>query len=195
MALVAATALAAVILLAAGPAAAQVRDIPDARWEPIYFKSINEFTSRAGWRPLRGQSLGADSIEVRIWIGFGVGPMEVMALRRDGATWSGRYGRGQVERPGPVSVTVAAPKSSWEALWRRLTGLGILTLPDESSLPKSGAGQSAEMTDGVSYVVEISTDGRYRTYMYGNPDHADWPEARRIVEIIGLLRAELMRKT
>ena len=56
-------------------AAAPERDIPKATWEPIYFRSINQLSDKAGWRPLRDIALRAESFEVSVWIGFGIGPL------------------------------------------------------------------------------------------------------------------------
>jgi hypothetical protein len=45
--------------------------------------------------------------------------------------------------------------------------------------------------DGVSYVVEINQNHRYRTYHYGNPKEQKWPEAKKIIEIVQTLSDEL----
>lgn len=178
--------LATFALVLPGTAAAQTRDIPEATWEPIYFRSINEMSSQLGWTPLRDVAPAADLLEVRVWIGFGIGPMEVYSMRRVGKAWSARYA---MHGPTPTSrkalvVRSATPKSDWNQLWGRLVELGILTLPDSSTLPKS----ESRVADGVSYVVEINRNGAYRTYEYGNPEYEKWPQAQRIIEIIRTLR-------
>jgi hypothetical protein len=181
------TALAPVLL---GNAATPVRDIPKAAWEPIYFRSIDQFSHMVNWRPLRDLALGADTFEVRVWIGFGVGPLEALSIRREGSTWSGRYAIHRLWLAGPVAVQSVTPKSAWDQLWARLVQLDLLKLPDSSTLPRS----ESMVADGVSYVVEINKDGRYRTYMYANPVHKKWPEAKRMIEIVETLRNEIIPK-
>jgi hypothetical protein len=178
--------LAAVILWAqSSVAAAFRRDIPKADWEPIFFESIDRLTSLAGWTPLRKQPVPPDALEVRIWIGFGLSPLEVYSLRRDGSKWSGWTIGDQrnVTRVKPQQIT---PKSGWEPFWNRLVSLGLLTLPDSSSLPNE-----VMVFDGVSYVVEINNNHRYRTYHYSNPQRQKWPEAKNIIEIVQTLSDEL----
>ena len=60
-----------------------------------------------------------------------------------------------------------------------MEGLGILTLPDSSTLPNE-----VGVCDGIGYVVEINDGGRYRTYCYSNPQSQIWPEAEKIIAII-----------
>ena len=182
--------LAALASLPPSYAAAPERDIPKATWEPIYFRSINQLSGKAGWRPLRDLALPADSFEVRVWIGFGIGPLEALSMRREDSTWSGRYAIQGPRNADPVAVEAVTPKSGWDQLWARLVRLDLLTLPDSSTLPKS----QIAVTDGVSYVVEINKDGRYRTYMYANPKYEKWSEAKRIIEIIETLRDEILPK-
>ena len=171
-----------------GNAAAPAQDIPKATWEPIYFRSINKLSGMVGWRPLRNLALQSDSFEVRIWIGFGIGPLEVLSIQREGSAWRGRYAIHRMWLAGPVAVQSVVPKSGWAQHWVRLVRLGLLTLPDSSTLPRS----ESMVADGVSYVVEINKDGRYRTYMYGNPKHEKWPEAKRMIEIVEALRDEIL---
>lgn len=180
--------LAALAAVLPGNAAAQARDIPKARWEPIYFRSIDKLSGMVEWRPLRELALPADTFEVRIWIGFGIGPLEALSIRREGSAWSGRHVIHRLWTPGPVAVRPVTPKSGWNQLWIRLVRLGLLTLPDSSTLPKS----ESRVADGVSYVVEINKDGHYRTYMYGNPQYEKWLEAKRMIEIVETLQDEII---
>ncbi|MDQ1422079.1 MAG: hypothetical protein QOJ52_4041 [Acidimicrobiaceae bacterium] len=163
------------------------RDIPRATWEPIFFQSVNDLTHRVGWEPLRNKSVAADSLEVRVWIGFGVVPLEAFRLRRDGSQWSAQHVIDTVQKAGPANVRAASPKSGWATLWRDLTHLGLLTLPDSSALPR----EEEMILDGESYVVEISQNDSYRTYEYSNPQFQRWPEAKKIVQIVQTLHREL----
>ncbi len=181
--------LAAATLFAQGSLAAAgfQRDIPKAPWEPTFFQAIDQLTRQAGWTPLRRRPVPPDSLEVRLWIGFGRLPLQGYSLRRDGSQWRARSIGGY--SPGkPAEARLLAPKSGWERLWSRLLELGILTLPDSSSLANEVA-----VFDGVSYVVEINQNDRYRTYAYRNPQKQKWREARRIRAIVETLQNELTR--
>ena len=164
------------------------REIPEATWEPIFFESINRLTTRAGWTPLRKEPLPQGSVELRIWIGFGLSPLKGFSLRRDDSKWIGSSiaDNGAAKSADVQQVT---PKSGWERFWGQLIKLGVITLPDSSALPNE-----AMLTDGVSYVVEVNQDGHYRTYEYSNPQHQKWPEAKKIRQIAELFYDELARK-
>jgi hypothetical protein len=43
------------------------------------------------------------------------------------------------------------------------------------------------MIDGLSFVVETNFNWSYRTYHYGNPQHAKCNEAKRIISIIQII--------
>ena len=163
---------------------------PDRR-KPIYFSAIDDRSAKAGWGSLREVSLPRESLEVRIWIGFGVGPLEAISMRRDGIAWTGRHLWAPPNRAEPPTSRSVSPRGSWEDLWARLTGLGLLVLPDSSRLPTPPRGRVA---DGVSYVVEIRDAGRYRTYMYSNPQHEQWREAKQMIQLIETLESEFLRR-
>src|SRR5689334_14911306 len=111
------------------------RDIPHATWEPIFFGEINQLSRKVHWKPLRAAPVGADSLEVRVWIGFGVVPLEAFRLHWDGIHWSAEHVFDTVQTAAPASVHAVSPKSGWTAMWRELTRLGLLSLPDSSVLP------------------------------------------------------------
>jgi hypothetical protein len=165
------------------------RDIPKARWEPIFFVPINHLTAKAGWKPLRETSLPSESLEVRIWIGFGLSPLEGYLFRRDGSHWTGRYVKDNAPSTNSVPVHEIAPNCGWEKLWSKFDALGLLRLPDSSTLPGE-----VMILDGVCYVVEINQDGRYRTYEYSNPKEQKWPEAKKIIGIAQVLHDEFNKK-
>jgi hypothetical protein len=164
-------------------------EIPKAHWEPIFFLAINPLAESASLQPLRQADLPKGALEVRVWVGFGLTPLEGFRLRRDGKQWSGLHAREGLGEKWPLSVKSVSPKAGWETLWTQVDAMGILTLPDSSTLP-----DEALCLDGVSYVVEISDGETYRTYMYGNPQEQKWPEAKKIIEIVKILYAELLPK-
>src|SRR5262245_4998535 len=163
-------------------AAPNALEIPKASWEPIFFQSINSASKGTGWTPLRQVEIPNGSIEVRLWSGFGLSGLDGLLLRRDGNQWLGLY------TSNGVKAREVHPKTSWNALWKRVEALGILTLPDSSTLP----GEQMVL-DGISYVVEINDGKVYRTYYYGNPQYQVWPEAENIIEIVKTLKGELVK--
>jgi hypothetical protein len=62
---------------------------------------------------------------------------------------------------------------------------GTLTLPDASAI-----GCSARINDEMSYVVELNTNGTYRTYVYDNPNAAKCNEAKRMIGIGNIISEE-----
>lgn len=161
-------------------------DLPNADWVEIFFEEIDERTKVAKFKQLRSTILPDDDLEVRVWIGFGLSPLEGFILRRTKGRWSGLY----VPPFDPEAVCAIptrsiTPKSKWSQLWERLTSEGILVLPDSSEL-----GNVIPAPDGESCVVEINFGGRYRAYEYGNPTDQKAPEAKRIAAIVETLFKE-----
>ena len=162
--------------------AAQRTDREDSRvdknhWEAIFFPEINERARLAKLTDLRGTLLKKNDLELRIWIGFGPVALKGFVLKRQNSIWSATYLRSinRLVVRNDYQKILAAPKSGWEALWKRLENDGVLTLP--------GATESS-VQDGESFVVEIKTDSSYRTYMYNNPVAKGSPDGRNIIEIV-----------
>lgn len=163
------------------------RLIPKAVWEPLFFEAINERAKASNLAKLRTTVLPDDDIEARVWIGFGLVPLEGFILRRRSGRWEGIHLRSihpQLARTY-YQKPLAAPKSGWEPFWNRLVKLGLLRLPDSSTLKREKS-----FHDGTSYVVEINKNGTYRTYLYANPDEQRWPEAKQILKIANSIYSE-----
>lgn len=166
------------------------KDIPNAIWEPIFFQPINNLTNKVGWTPLRKQQMPPNSVEVRIWIGFGLSPLFCYVIRRDGTKWTGQTAGEDVLHGPSVRAHKIVPKSDWRTVWDKLTKLGILTLPDSSTL-KDEVGEC----DGVSFVVEINDNNHYRTYDYNNPEDQKWSEAKAMCHIYNVFTNEFTGST
>jgi len=183
----------------------KILNIPQAGWEPICFRSINRLSKMASWPPLREVGVPAGSLEIRIWMS---GYME-QGLRlyhykgkwtglytelfynpnrfiRDGDEWKVERSDGRISRT--VAVLSVTPQTNWENLWKKVEALGILTLPDSSTLPYDRLMPGAE-----GYVVEINDGVQYRTYMYYNPHHQEWPEETKMSQILKTLRQEFIQ--
>ncbi len=163
-------------------------DIPDSPWEPAFFTALEERTRAVGLPSLRTVPLPEHDLEVRFWHDR----LEVVGgvvIRRTGHEWSaGRIY--QMEDSLPSSARLVAldqPKSGWDVLWNDLVAGGILTLPDSSR-----AQCPAEALDGISYVVETNVDGKYRTYMYSNPQLMKCPEAKQLLQLEETIRQEFV---
>ena len=163
------------------------RATPESRWEPIFFKAINDHTSQAGVPELRTVLLTGEDFEVRVWVGFGVNGEDGIILRRTSNQWSAVHLHGMAERPPFVrSVSnLETPRSGWKGAWQRLTEAGILTLPDALV-----AGCNTHIFDGAKYVVELNKDKRYRTYMYDNPTYSRCSEAKQMLKIGEIIAEE-----
>jgi hypothetical protein len=163
------------------------RATPEASWEPIFFKLINEHTSESRIPGLRTVPVADNNFEIRIWVGFGINGEDGIILRHSSNQWSAVHLHGMAERP-PLTRSVNnldVPKSGWEAAWQRLTQAGILTLPDGLA-----AGCKTDLFDGTSYVVEINKDETYRTYLYDNPKYSRCSEAKQMVRIGEIIAEE-----
>jgi hypothetical protein len=154
--------------------------IPQETWEPIFFRAINERTSRVNLPSLRTVKLPEGDLEFRVWVGFGLYGIDGFILRRSSARWSADHLHEMIERPpyGAYHKNLEAPKSGWESVWHKLVDAGITTLPDSSEI-----NCEAGIMDGKSYVVEMNKDRVYRTYEYGNPNFAKCGEAKQMVRI------------
>lgn len=160
-------------------------EIPDAPWEPAFFEALEKRTKKLGLSSLRRTVLPDNDLEVRFWYDH----FEVISgviIRRSGEEWSAMHLRQQYEHEPSMVLqeSLGAPKSGWEAAWKRLTNTEILTLPDGSVNCK------AEVLDGVGYVVETNVNRKYRTYSYFNPQLANCDEAKRILLIESILSEE-----
>lgn len=161
--------------------------IPADGWEPIFFRSINERADMAGLANLRAVPLPKDDLEVRVWAGFGLSPLRGIVLKRASGQWSatrlaGIHGGVPKDK---YQRTLPAPKTGWGSAWQRLVEAGILTLPDASEL-----GCDSGVLDGISYVVEVSKDREYRTYMYDNPVYAKCKEAKQMLKVVEIFDDE-----
>jgi hypothetical protein len=179
----------ACLLTLSAVAAPQNLDIPPAGWERIFFRSIDSLTNAASWPRLRRADLPDGALEIRVWVGFGLTRLEGFRLRRGRSGWTAQHLRAGFGEEAPLELQEVRPESNWETLWKKIEELGVLTLPDASSLP----GERMYL-DGVSYVFEVSDGRNYRTYQYGNPQYQKWPEARKSIAIVNALYEELLPK-
>lgn len=155
--------------------------IQEKMWEPIFFREIDKRAKLARLKPLRRTILPKDDVELRVWIGFGLIPLEGIIIKKSQGQWSAKHLRSISPRlaRSDYSQVLTAPKSGWASFWQQVAEKGVFTLPDSSELT-----DEVLAFDGESYVVETNREGAYRTYHYNNPALQQWPEARKIIEIV-----------
>ncbi|MFN2456521.1 MAG: hypothetical protein ABR577_20210, partial [Pyrinomonadaceae bacterium] len=70
-------------------------------------------------------------MELRVWFGFGLTPLEGFILKRASSQWSALYleGDNYYEPKKVKRREIGSPQSGWVKCWERLMGAGIRTLP------------------------------------------------------------------
>jgi len=160
-------------------------DVPSARRLSECFVRIDQLAMEAGWKPLRSAALPAGALEVRIWNVPALGPTSGIALERNGPAWSGCRATESFKKGAMPKVRTVAPRSGWNEFWAKVERLGILTLPDSSTL-----GEEVKFYDGGTTVVEIKRGNKYRVYHYYCAESQTWPEARQMAKIEEVVYAE-----
>jgi hypothetical protein len=169
----------------AGQAQGLRREMPEAEWEPSFYKALAERTKKVNLPSLRGMVLSDQDLEVRFWYDASPRIINGFVIRRWADQWSA-LGIRQSDEGQHYSVkqeVLRTPKSGWETAWQRLLTAGILTLPDGSKC-------STEALDGAGFVVETNVKGVYRTYRYSNPQFAKCEEARQVLLIEQIIAEE-----
>ena len=161
--------------------------VPNVRRNLLLFKGINErggineATELGGLPELRESHLQKDDIEIRVWRGFSLSPLEGVVLKRNAGQWSGLHIKtDKYDEPEKAEVrSLNAPKSGWESFSQQLIDKEILTLPQstENQCDVSGI-------EGTSYLVEINQNKIYRTYYYPMDNREKCREAEQMI-IIG----------
>jgi hypothetical protein len=143
--------------------------------DQFIFKEVNEYNEWANWTPLRQMDMENDDLEIRFWMSLG-GGMDLQGLRlcRKNNEWTGFY---LLNLNTPIHEL--KPKTNWAGFWEKVEAFGILVLPDTFKWPNNQFSNG-----GIIYVVEVNDETHYRTYMYGDPQNQDWPEAKKLLEII-----------
>lgn len=168
--------------------------LPNSRWESLFFDGIenkggiNQATEAARLNRLREARLKKEDVEIRIWRGFGLSPLEAVILKRRDNQWSAQHLKTDNHYDfAKVEVKeLNQPKSGWELFWKQIVDKEILTLPDASEINCGDGG-----IDGISYVVEINQNKTYRTYKL-SPDYSNVKcrEADQMEEIGNIIGEE-----
>ncbi|CAN5557584.1 hypothetical protein BH10ACI1_BH10ACI1_26510 [soil metagenome] len=163
-------------------------ELPDGKWEKTFFKGIDEVTESAGLEKLREKNLHKKDIEIRVWRGFGLGPLEGMIFNQTDNQWAVYY-LSQDEKSeltkANVNQLLRNPKSGWDSFIKQIYDAGILELPDLDAI-----NCDVSTIDGMSYVVEIYKDKVYRTYRYNSLSEKKCNEGKQMNEIAKIIAKE-----
>jgi hypothetical protein len=156
------------------------------RTELLFANSINERAEKSKIALLQQKKIADNDLEFRVWIGFGLRPLQGFVISRTNGKWEGIFLK-SISRAtkSPYYLQLSTPKSGWEDLWKQLTEAGFLTLPDFSELD-----DMVKVFDGTSYVVETKFASNYQTYAYLNPKYQRWKEAKQMLKIADILYSE-----
>ncbi len=155
--------------------------IPQTHWERIFFEGINEQAAKSKLENIRSKALPDGDLEVRIWIGFGLGYLQGFILNQTSGEWSATY----LTAHKQIYKKLQSPRSGWEVTWLNLVNAGLLSLPDAEEINCSVNG-----IDGESYVVEYNINNTYRTYLYDNPTFPVCKQAKQMIEIRNIIAEE-----
>jgi hypothetical protein len=166
-----------------------VSSSPQPQAAQSFFSEIIKREKLSGLSDLRSVNLPPDDLEIRVWRGFDLTYLQGLVIKRASGQWSAI--RVQSLPPGlprgKYQKQLSMPKSGWEAMWRRLTNEGIVTLVDASDV-----GCDENDPDATSYVVEINANQKYRTYHYTEPEYSECDEAKQMVRINKILTDEFV---
>lgn len=106
-------------------------EIPQASWEPIFFKRIDELAKVANLSSLRSNVLSGDDREARFWVEAGYFGMDGIVLQKINGKWSGIYLHGFSKQPDFTKYVepMQTPRSGWDIAWQQLVDAGSLRYP------------------------------------------------------------------
>lgn len=151
--------------------------IPQQTWETLFFRSINSLAGQLGLSDLRTELLADGDLELRVWRGFGVVSLNGYILRKRDGRWSA-YQVSEI----PLRLKRSRRVADLAKLWRELVQAGVLTIRDDSEIPRSTI-----VEDGTCYVVEIRDRRSYRTFMVNNPHIIHSEDGSKMLTVINLL--------
>jgi hypothetical protein len=147
------------------------------RTENLRLEFVRAYAQSAGLPDLRKLPPSPGEMHVRLWHGFGVSRAEGLVLRRTGAIWTA-YVVTPVDGSECYERRELAAVTNWESIWQRVEALGLGALPSEPVRDPT-----RNVFDGHSYVLEWWVNGRYRAFVYDNPDVFKTPEDTRMAAI------------
>lgn len=162
-------------------------ETPQASWELIFFRYIDELAKVGNLPSLRSMELPNEDLEARFWFEAGYFGMDGIVIRRTSGIWSGIYLHGISREPNfqKYAEQMQPPRSGWDTAWQRLVDAGLLTMPDAQQVQCNVNG-----LDGAVFVFETNVDKTYRNYLYDDPMFAECDEARKILNLVSIINHE-----
>jgi hypothetical protein len=156
---------------------------PERVVEAMLSQETDRVAAIAGLSKPSSSNVGNDDVEVRVWYGFGLFPLEGLVISRKQGEWSAIHLKADSHyQPKKVSRnTLKPPKSGWEICWQQLVNAGVLTLPDGIDPPDP---------DAEGYEVQIRNGASYRSYHYVAPEYSELPSAKHMLEIGDIISNE-----
>jgi hypothetical protein len=148
---------------------------PQRTPDEILSREMDRVAKLAGLPRLSAVRLAQSDIEIRIWYGFGLVPLEGFAMKRTNGHWSAlhlkadHYSTRYTKRVARIQLTT--PTSGWEHCWERLRDADVLTLPSGTEGPDP---------DAEGFYVETRKSSAYRNYQYISPEYSESPQAKRL---------------
>lgn len=160
-----------------------VTPTPESGIETILQDETDRVATLAGLGKLGSSGLGKDDVEVRVWFGFGLFPLEGFVMSRRAGRWSAFHLKADSHyQPKKASRNeLQTPKSGWEVCWQQLVNAGVLTLPDGTDGPDP---------DAQGYMVQVRNGASYRSYHYVSPEYSHLPAAKNMLEIGDIISNE-----
>jgi len=157
---------------------AYVQEPPELAMGVRVGSSVLKSASAAGLPDLAAVRLPEGDVEARVWLVPSSGEPLGAIVRKEGRTFHALA----VDH----DAREVTPSRPWGELWTKLLAEGLLTLPDESALPRDRL-----VADGSAYVVETNVGGKYRAYAYSDPYDQEQPEATSMLRIAHTLSRAL----
>ena len=137
---------------------------------------------------LQARPMGADDLELRVWIGYGDGPPPAgLILRRTlgkWVAWHAQVTRVAVrESDDTLIVDQIARNADLEKVWRDAVRAGVLALP-----PKRWKG----IMDGGGYVIEVRRGNEYRASVIESVEPPEVYTDRQVKEIYNIVMTGLL---
>jgi hypothetical protein len=155
---------------------------------PYYYRNKSKVEEKMGLRSIEN---GFDSIQVRIWYGYGrTDSSQLVVLTKTQAGWKSifynfKYYIDDIKRKIDsigIQKEFRTPKSGWQSFSSNLFGLSITTLPDNTSLR-----YYPDYADGSDIIIEVATKTYYRIYHYTGP-HLSFGKIKQADKIESILK-------
>jgi hypothetical protein len=153
-----------------------------------FLKVTQGWERRSQLGDLLTRPMGADDVELRVWVGYGDGPPPSgLILRRTlgkWAAWDAQVTRVAVrESDDTLIVEQVARNADLEKAWRDAVRAGVLALP-----PKRWRGAM----DGGDYVIEVRRGNEYRASVIEVVDPPEVDADRQVKAIYKIVMTGLL---